>query len=72
METINDTEVIVGGSVAAAIAVAFISGGGAAVVLPKITALLEAVGIVGAVTMANNLWSATQDCERYWNEILAA
>lgn len=72
VEIINDQEVIVGVAAAASIAVICISGGSAAVIQGKIIAALEAIGIMGAVTIAQTYWSATQDCERYWKEIYGA
>lgn len=69
VEIINDQEIIVGISAAGTLAAIYVSGGSSAVIQAKLTAALEALGIVGAATIVQTFWSATQDCERYWKEI---
>ncbi|MDF2678173.1 MAG: hypothetical protein K0Q97_2515 [Bacillota bacterium] len=69
VEVINSTEIIVGVSAAITIAAIILTGGTSAVVQAKIIAALEAIGVVGAVTLAQQYWQATQNCNRYWKEI---
>lgn len=69
VETINSQEIIIGASAAVTVAGILLTGGTSAVIQGKIVAALEAVGVVGAVTIAQTYWSATQKCERHWKEL---
>jgi hypothetical protein len=69
VETINSNEIIVGASAAITIAAIILTGGTSAVIQAKIVAALETIGVVGAVTIAQQYWQATQNCNRYWKEI---
>lgn len=69
VEVINTNEIIVGAAAAITIAAIILSGGTSAVVQAKIVGALEALGVIGAVTIAQQYWRATQNCNRYWKEI---
>lgn len=69
VEVINSKEIIVGASGMITVAAIIATGGTASVVIGKIVAALQAIGVVAAVTVANELYQAVQDCNRYWTEI---